>query len=257
MSGFAQRHRERWQRPNLDVEENAMERGQSRLPALPTILSVNAGYVDTAGFLALHGLFTSHVTGNFVTLGAALVQGTTGATAKLLALPVFCAAIFGVRLLHYGLERRGLPSLGTMLALKFGLLLAAAILATLFGPFPDGDAFLALVTGMLLVIAMAIQNGAHRVHLSKAPPSTVMTGTTTQVMLDLADLFHGIPADAKAALRPRLIGMLVSVIAFAAGCSAAALLYFLCREWAFAIPPILAFLSLLRHNSTAEPDGST
>ena len=33
-------------------------------PSLPVLLSVNGGYVDTAGFLALQGLFTSHVTGN-------------------------------------------------------------------------------------------------------------------------------------------------------------------------------------------------
>ena len=51
-------------------------------PSLQVLLSVNGGYVDTAGFLALHGLFTTHVTGNFVTLGAALVQGTSGAVAK-------------------------------------------------------------------------------------------------------------------------------------------------------------------------------
>ena len=43
---------------------------------LPLLLSLNAGFVDTAGFLALQGLFTAHVTGNFVTLGASLVLGT-------------------------------------------------------------------------------------------------------------------------------------------------------------------------------------
>ena len=41
---------------------------------LSKLLSFNAGYVDTASFLALHGLFSAHVTGNFVTLGAALVS---------------------------------------------------------------------------------------------------------------------------------------------------------------------------------------
>ena len=65
--------------------------------AAPVLLSVNAGYLDTAGFLALQGLFTAHVTGNFVTIGAALVFGTSGVVAKLLALPVFCATVFAIR----------------------------------------------------------------------------------------------------------------------------------------------------------------
>jgi uncharacterized membrane protein YoaK (UPF0700 family) len=226
---------------------DAMTTTSRTLPALATLLSINAGYVDTAGFLALHGLFTSHVTGNFVTLGASLVHGSSGALAKILALPVFCAAVFGARLLHYALERRGIAVLTTLLVLMLVLLTSGAMLATRYGPFPDGDSATALATGLMLVIAMAIQNAMHRVHLASAPPSTVMTGTTTQVMLDLADLFHGVSADARAALKPRLRGMLVSVAAFALGCGAAAWIYLGVREWAFAVPPLLALAALLRH----------
>jgi uncharacterized membrane protein YoaK (UPF0700 family) len=40
-------------------------------PVLVNLLSFNGGFVDTAGFLGLQGLFTAHVTGNFVTLGYA------------------------------------------------------------------------------------------------------------------------------------------------------------------------------------------
>src|ERR1700755_1409266 len=69
--------------------------------ALPLLLSFNGGYVDTAGFLALQGLFTAHVTGNFVTFGAAMAHGTSGAVAKLLALPVFCAVVVLTRMLGY------------------------------------------------------------------------------------------------------------------------------------------------------------
>ena len=94
--------------------------------SVPVFLSLNAGYVDTAGFLALQGLFTAHVTGNFVTLGAALVLGTSGVLAKLLALPVFCVVILSTRLLAPSLPRLGLPVLRTMLWLKLILLTAGA-----------------------------------------------------------------------------------------------------------------------------------
>ena len=65
--------------------------------AVPLLLTVNAGYVDTAGFLALQGLFTAHVTGNFVTLGASIALGTSGAVAKVLALPVFCVVVIATQ----------------------------------------------------------------------------------------------------------------------------------------------------------------
>src|SRR5215470_2611541 len=144
---------------------------------LPLMLSLTAGYVDTAGFLALQGLFTAHVTGNFVTLGASLVLGTSGAIAKLLALPVFCVVVIASRLLSSALLARGLPALKIILAVKLALLIAGAVLAIRFGPFADGDAVPAVVTGMMLVAAMAVQNATHRIHLGSAPPSTLMTGT--------------------------------------------------------------------------------
>jgi len=108
-------------------------------PTLPVLLSFNGGYVDTAGFLALQGLFTAHVTGNFVTLGAALVFGTSGALSKVLALPVFCVVIVLTRLASYGLPARNWPVLPTMLTLKLILLVIGAGLAIRLGPFIDGN----------------------------------------------------------------------------------------------------------------------
>jgi uncharacterized membrane protein YoaK (UPF0700 family) len=37
---------------------------------LPIALAFVAGFLDTCGFVALFGLFSAHVTGNFVLLGA-------------------------------------------------------------------------------------------------------------------------------------------------------------------------------------------
>src|SRR3977135_2123621 len=108
---------------------------------LPRILSVNAGFMDTAAFLALKGLFTAHVTGNFVTLGASLVLGTSGAGAKLLALPVFCLVVILTRLLSSALLQANRPALTIILGLKVVLLIAGAVLAIRLGPFRDGDAW--------------------------------------------------------------------------------------------------------------------
>lgn len=47
----------------------------ARSLSLPLVMSFNGDYVDTAGFLALQGLFTAHVTGAF---GAAMIQGASG-----------------------------------------------------------------------------------------------------------------------------------------------------------------------------------
>src|SRR6516225_12398997 len=122
-------------------------------PSVPLLLSLNGGYVDTASFLALQGLFTAHVTGNFVTLGASLVLGTSGGVAKLLALPVFCAVVIVTRLLSSALLRRHRPALRIVLGLKVILLVVGAVLAIKFGPFTNGDAWQAVLTGMVLVSA--------------------------------------------------------------------------------------------------------
>ena len=212
---------------------------------VPLLLSLNGGYVDTMSFLTLRGLFAAHVTGNFVTLGAALVLGTSGAIAKLLALPLFCVVVIAARLLSYVLKRKNLPVLRSLLLIKLLLLTIAAAFAVTLGPFSDGDSISALLTGMTLVAAMAIQNAAHRVHLPKSPPSTLMTGTTTQIMLDLADIIHGEDDGAAKVAKGRMWTMSQSLLAFAAGCAAAALLYALGGEASFFFPPVVAVLTLV------------
>lgn len=219
----------------------------------PHLLTFNGGYVDTAGFLALHGLFTAHVTGNFVTFGASLVHGSSGAIGKLLALPMFCVALMLTRLASESLTQRGFASLKVLIWVKAALFVAGAALAILKGPFVDGDSLAAIVTGLLLVSAMAIQNAIHRIYFPKAPPTTLMTGSTTQAMMDLADLVRGkLDAAARAAVRVRCISLVKSICIFAAGCGAAAIGYLQMGMWVFVLPALLALIMLLYPISTAE-----
>src|SRR6202042_2276006 len=97
-------------------------------------------------------------------------------------------------------------ALEVLIALKVLLLFIAAALAIRFGPFPDADSARAVLTGMVLVAAMAIQNSLHRFHFGSSPPSTLMTGTTTQVMIDVADRIYA-PSGTESQSAARLVQM--------------------------------------------------
>jgi Protein of unknown function (DUF1275) len=129
---------------------------------IPLLLSLNAGYVDTAGFLALQGLFAAHVTGNFVTLGASLALGTSGAIAKLLALPVFCAVVIVSRLLDTVLSNRIGIVFEVLLGLKVLLLIGGAALAIKWSPIHDGDSWHAILTGILVAAMADADDDDHR-----------------------------------------------------------------------------------------------
>src|SRR5215469_7455907 len=55
---------------------------------LPTLLSVIAGMVDLISFLSL-GIFTAHITGNIVVIGALVVRHGRVNLAQILSIPVF------------------------------------------------------------------------------------------------------------------------------------------------------------------------
>src|SRR5215813_11817584 len=113
----------------MTVPGAPMPRGK---PVVAALLSFNGGFVDTAGFLGLQGLFTAHVTGNFVTLGAALVLGSHGIIGKLLALPVFLAVVALVRLADSALRANERPVLTILLSAKVLLLVAFFVLAVAY-----------------------------------------------------------------------------------------------------------------------------
>jgi uncharacterized membrane protein YoaK (UPF0700 family) len=114
-------------------------------------------------------------------------------------------------------------------------LLAFFVLAVTLGPFPDSDAPPALLTGFCGIAAMALQNALQRVHLAQLPPTTLMTGNTTQAVLDTVDVMMGRGGD-QTAMRARLRRMSVSIAGFAAGCAVAALLYAFVGFWCLAVP---------------------
>lgn len=219
--------------------------------ALAALLAFNGGFVDTAGFLGLQGLFTAHVTGNFVTLAAALIEGSHGIVGKILALPEFILVVALARLAGNALRRRGRPVLPTLLSVQVLLLAAFFVMAVAFGPFANADSAAALLTGFAGIAAMAVQNAVHRVHLADQPPSTLMTGSTTQATIDLIDLIVGGTAPNAAATRTRLRRLAASILYFAAGCAVSALLYWKIGFWCLAVPVVIGAIAAMMRLKTA------
>jgi uncharacterized membrane protein YoaK (UPF0700 family) len=218
---------------------------------LSVALAFVAGFVDTCGFVALFFLFSAHVTGNFVVLAASLVQPHAGVVAKLLALPVFILAVASTRLyvLRVAGTHRAERHLLFMELVFLGLFLAAGVAAR---PLVDADAPLAILAGMLAVVAMGVQNTASRTVFAAWSPTTVMTGNVTQVVMDSVDYSCSANAEARSGARARLAKFGPPVLGFGAGAVVGALLYGIAGFWCLLLP-IAVIGGLLLRPATAMP----
>jgi len=162
-----------------------------------TALSFIGGYVDTAGYLALFGLFTAHITGDLVTAAAVMVHGVNAASLiKLLMLPVFMAAIAITTVLLRAMQRRGANSIAPMLALMTLALAGFAATGYFYGErATDAGSLWTAVLGAIGVAAMGIQNAMMRGALKSFSPTTVMTGNLAQFPIDHVELVSPAPPD--------------------------------------------------------------
>ncbi|GAA7756348.1 MULTISPECIES: YoaK family protein [Cupriavidus] len=204
------------------------------------VLSFVAGFVDVVGFIALFGLFTAHVTGNFIMIGVELTGNSDGLATKLLALPAFVVAVAATRVLESSFARRQRPVVALLLAIEclFLLLFIGTGLWAKAGAGLTANALPSTLAGMLAVVAMGIQNALSRTALADLGPTTIMTGNTTQVVIDLVDLTSASP-EQTGAIVTRLRKMLPAVVGFAAGAVLGALAYQAVSFWCVFLPVLL------------------
>ncbi|MGU7782108.1 YoaK family protein [Burkholderia sp. PU8-34] len=221
-----------------------------------TFLASIAGYVDTLGFVALFGLFTAHVTGNFILIGSGLAGAGHGLAIKWLAFPAFIAGIVGARVLDHRMLGYGHGARARALYALQAVLLAAFMLAgALSSPVGDADAPLTIACGLLGAAAMGVQNAHGRLTARSVVANTVMTGNVTQAVIDAFDWLVPLaaPADRDAA-RARLWRTLPPVAGFALGALAGATGYLLASFWALALPlAALVFLAYQSGRPAARP----
>jgi uncharacterized membrane protein YoaK (UPF0700 family) len=186
-------------------------------------LSFLAGYVDTLGFVALFGLFTAHVTGNFILIGAALADASQmSILLKFLAFPAFIIGVAGARLFIAAIQKRQGPALTLAFTLQLVLLAGFMVFGMLASPVTAPDAPYAMAAGLLGTAAMGVHNAVGRILLSQLAPTALMTGNVTQVVIDAVDALRG-AADSGTA--ERCMKFLWPVLAFGAGAIIAAFGY--------------------------------
>ncbi|KXU83501.1 hypothetical protein CI15_30980 [Paraburkholderia monticola] len=223
-----------------------------------TILSAIAGFVDTLSFVALFGLFTAHVTGNFVLIGAGVAGFGRGILLKLIVFPAFVGGVVVSSLLVRSLSERHARQGSRLLhavqaVLMFGYCLAG-VWAT---PVTQPDSLAVTVAGIVGAFAMGVQNAHPKLVKRPSVPNTVMTGNVTQAILDVVDLLSAdTSGSVREIARARFATMLPAIVAFAIGAIAGALGYRHMGFWALLAPAcVLVVLALTtgEHERAATP----
>lgn len=235
------------------------------------LLSWVAGFVDTSAFIILFGLFTAHVTGNIALAGSSFVSADTETTiTRLLMLPTFMVTVALTSLLARHARRHQWPVFAVLLTaeaialalfLAMGVMLSPSLLL-------DVQEDLILPIGISGVIAMAIQNALmkeSRGVFKSYIPTTVMTGNTTQLTIDIVQFFSAKWADPQteatqleaAEAAERMSRFIPTIVGFALGGLLAAYFVLVSESWwSLAFPwvvismlAIAAYIEHARHQA--------
>ena len=209
---------------------------------LPTLLSVIAGMVDVIGFLSL-GIFTAHVTGNIVVIGALMVRHNRVNPAQILAVPVFILAVASTWVIAKASGRRGNRLMRPLLLIQFLLISSLLIFSAITKPSANPHGLMATIAAMIAVTAMGCQFALLRLALPVAPSTAVMTGNLTNAVLAFVDSSSRTQPLMESNSR-KLRDALRLLVGFFLGCvlATAALMYL--GDWAWSLPAALAAIAI-------------
>ena len=199
--------------------------------------------VDLTGFLSLGNLFTAHITGNLVVVGALVVRRARINPAQILAIPVFILAVAATWLLARASGRRGTGLARLLLLVQFLLLACVLIFSVITNPSANPHGLMAGIVAMMAVSAMACQFALLRLTLPVAPSTAVMTGNLTNITLSLLDR-RSRTQPFMAGDTERLRSSLPLLIGFFGGCVVAAAAVTYLGDWAWSFPVVLAGIAI-------------
>lgn len=220
------------------------------------LLSWVAGFVDTSAFIILFGIFTAHVTGNIALAGSSFVSSDAETTiTRLLMLPTFMLTVALTSLLARYARHREWSIFAVLLTAEAIALTIFLVVGTRLSPalLLDVQEEYILPIGISGVVAMAIQNAlmkeSHGVFKSYIP-TTVMTGNTTQLTIDLVKFFSAKFSQDESAKQEaeeafeRMSRFIPVILGFALGGLAAAFFVLVSESWWSLIFPLVIISTL-------------
>ncbi|MES2240646.1 MAG: YoaK family protein [Bacteroidota bacterium] len=206
------------------------------------LLTMIAGYCDTATFVAADSIFSAHVTGNFIVFAYQIIKGTDAHSwIKLLTFPIFIVAVItGGRIAlkstnHY-----------TILFWEGILLFLSGIASYVFGYLEIFSQWTMYTVAMTTVFAMGLQNAFGKLYSKETHgPTTMMTGNVTQASLDLGSLLKNGIKDPETLLSFKK--QLVTIMGFLIGCFLGAIAGNFLGLKTLALPGVAMIICYLYH----------
>jgi uncharacterized membrane protein YoaK (UPF0700 family) len=245
------------------------------------ILAFVGGFVDSAGYIKLFGLFTSSITGNLVVACAALFKNTDGVFSR-----VFVTILFAIGAFITSLMSLRLRNVHRMNQWYIGVILISAEIVTLIlatavamyiesaHGFPVLDSWQCILVGSIIALSMGIHSAAALEMIKNCPSTNVMTANIVKTSMAAANAMYlfsvaqGVKCRAGCALensednekvreaRVSMVDILLVVLLFILGAGAGAALTVYISFWCLFVPVALLmvvvlsiFLAKRRHDS--------
>ena len=207
---------------------------------LATLLCITAGFVNAAGFLAF-AVLTTNVTGH-AALFAERIAMEDWKTARVVALWMFLflAGAFISSLIVSRLGKNQRYSYVIPILIEAGVLLTVAVA----GPHYDHRLVSEEFFAGSLLFAMGMQNSLVSIVSGSVVRTTHLTGTFTDLGIELAEVFTRTTED-KSALKKRIRLRFAIIFYFLCGALAGAILFRHIHFQAFLVPAAILLFTLL------------
>jgi uncharacterized membrane protein YoaK (UPF0700 family) len=189
----------------------------NRITITSVILSFVAGYADTSTFVGADGLFSAHVTGNFVVFAYDIATNQMSLSwIKLISFPVFILSVISSTLIvdDSNIYKKGTSKL--LMMESFLLIMAGGM--TYLNRYENMAYIPKIIVPMLIVFALGLQNGYGRFSVKEIlAPTTVMTGNVTQLFIDMTNYLK-FGGQKRNEFSTRIVNGVYVILPFLMGC---------------------------------------